>query len=91
MVIGEVGSETWTLREQDTRVLLALEMKCLRTMLRVNRYDRLSNAYIRQTLGMEHTTEDVVSARRLRWFGHEMISASYKQDFKKARGVYVVP
>ena len=51
---------------------------------------RLSNAHIRQTLGIRQTIEEIVSERRLRWFGHvsrnsEMINASYKQHFQKAR------
>ena len=64
-------------------------MKCLRAILRVTRLDRLSNARIRQTLGIKQIIEGVVSERRLRWFGHvarnsEMINDSYKQDFLKA-------
>ena len=82
-------SKTWTLREQDTRALLVFEMKCLRAILGVTRLDRLSNARIRQTLGIRQIIEGVVSERRLRWFGHvarnsEMINDSYKQDFPKA-------
>lgn len=68
-----------------------LEMKCLRTILRMTRKDRLSNTHIRRTLGIEKTNEDIVLERRLLWFVHvetnsEMINASHKQDFEKSRG-----
>ena len=56
----------------------------------VTRLDKLSNAHTRQTLGVMQTIENVVSERRLPWFGHvarnsEMINNGYKQDFPKER------
>ena len=88
--IAIYSSETWALREQDTRALLVFEMKCLRASLGVTCLDRLSNACIRQMLGIRQTIKDTVSERRLRWFGNvgrnsEMINATYEQDFPKGR------
>ena len=91
--IAIYGSESLTLREQEIRALSVFEMKCLRHILGVTMNDRLSNAHIRETLGMTKTIEDVVSERKLQWFGHvvrnnEWINAAYKQDFsgRRARG-----
>ena len=84
--IAIYGSETWTLREQEIRALLVFEMKCLRRILGVTMNDRLSNAHIHETLGMTKTIEDVMSERKIQWFGlvvrnKEWINAAYKQDF----------
>jgi len=90
--IAVYGSETWTTRNEEMNALLVFEMKCLRAILGVTRHDRLRNTYVRETLGMTETIEDVVSARRLRWFGHVVrssdqtrINASYRLDFARPR------
>jgi len=92
--IAIYGAETWATRKEEIDALMVFEMKCLRAILGVTRSERIRNTHIRKTLGMAETIEDVVSARRLRWFGHVVrsaahsrINASYKQDFPNRRPV----
>ena len=88
--IAIYGSETWTMRKQEVNSLLVFEMKCLRAILRVTKYDRLTNTNIRKSLNVTETIEEVIIKRQLRWFGHvarsrDMINSSYKLDFKNPR------
>ena len=68
------------------------EMRCLRSILGVNRFNRIKNDKIREQLGMEETINDVIQKRRLKWFGHvcrkeaeSMLQKVYKEDFTKRR------
>ena len=88
--IAIYGSETWTMRKQEVNSLLVFEMKCLRAILRVTKYDILTNTNIRKSLNVTETIEEVIIKRQLRWFGHvarsrDMINSSYKLDFKNPR------
>jgi len=42
------GAERWTMRKEDERRLLTMEMSCLRRMLGVTRLDRIKNEEIRK-------------------------------------------
>ena len=64
------GAETWALREADRRCLNVFEMKCLRPMVGVTRWDRIRNEEIQRKAGMEETVAEKVDRRVLRWFGH---------------------
>ena len=46
------------------------EMKCLRPMVRVMRWERIRNEEIRRRAGIEETFAEKVDRRVLRWFGH---------------------
>ena len=64
------GAETWVLREAERRRLNVFEMKCLRPMLGVKRWDRIRNEEIRRRGGIEETIAEKVDRRVLLWFGH---------------------
>ena len=55
--IAIYGSDTWTMRKQEVNSLLVFEMKCLRAILRVTKYDRLTNTNIRKSLNVTETIE----------------------------------
>lgn len=64
------GAETWGLRESERRKLNVFEMKCLRSMIGVTRYDRLRNVMVRERTGMNVELAGRSDERVLRWFGH---------------------
>ena len=64
------ASETWTLKEIDTKKLLAFEMKCYRRILRIWWEDRVRNIDIRNRIEARETIVDIIKGRKLRLFGH---------------------
>ena len=46
------------------------EMKCLRPMVGVTRWNRIKNDEIRKKAGIEETLAEKVDRRLLRWFRH---------------------
>ena len=54
------GAETWGLREAERRRLNVFEMKNLRPMVGVTRWDRINNEEIRRRAGIEETLEDKI-------------------------------
>ncbi len=90
--IATYGSETWVLRKSDCQKLEAFEMRCLRSILGVNFLDKIRNDDIRQRLNTTSTITEVVSRRRLKWFGHvvrmpqhRLPYQAYTQDFSRRR------
>ena len=55
-----------TLRATERRKLNALEVKCLKCLVRVTRIDRVMNEEVRKRSGMEME----MASRVLRWFRH---------------------
>jgi len=64
------GAECWTMRKEDERRLLTMEMSCLRRMLGVTRLNRIKNEEIRKRVNLPETVVEVINRRRLTWFGH---------------------
>ena len=64
------GAETLGLREAEIRRLNVFEMKCLRLLVGVTRWDRIRNEEIRRSAGIEQNLADNVDRSVLRWFGH---------------------
>ena len=62
--------ETWTLKEVETKKLLAFEMKCYRRILRIWWEDRARNSDIRNRIEARETIVDIIKGRKLRMFGH---------------------
>ncbi len=64
------ASETWTLKSEDERRLLAFEMRCYRRILKVCWKDKVRNEDIRKKIGKQSTIMDVIKKRKLELFGH---------------------
>ena len=64
------ASETWTLKENDKRKLLAFKMRCYRRILKINWKDMIRNEDIRKRISKEETIVDVIKKRKLRLFDH---------------------
>ena len=63
------ASGTSTLKETDRKVL-ALQMKCCRSILRISWKDMIRNQDIRKTMAREETIIDTIKKRKIRLFGH---------------------
>jgi hypothetical protein len=90
--IATYGAESWVLRKSDCQKLEVFEMRCLRTILGVNLLDKIRNDEIRHRLNIKSTITEVVSRRRLKWFGHvvrmpqhRLPYQAYMQDFSSRR------
>ena len=68
--IATYGSESWALRKADCRKLEVFEMRCLRSILGVTLLDKIRNDEIRQRLNITTTITEIISKRRMKWFGH---------------------
>ena len=47
------GAEAWGMRSAERRKVIILEMKCLRSLVRVSRIDRVRNEEVRMRAGKE--------------------------------------
>ena len=47
------GAEAWGMRSAERRKVNVLEMKCLRSLVRVSRMDRVRNEEVRRRAGIE--------------------------------------
>lgn len=90
--IATYGSESWTLRKSTKQKLEVFEMRCLRSILGVSLRDKMRNVDIRRQLDMNTTITDVVTKRRLKWFGHvirmpacRLPNQAYHNDFDTPR------
>ena len=90
--IATYASETWTLKTVDNNKLNTFEMRCLRTLLGVTRWNRIRNEDIRNRLGVKETITETIQKKRLHWFGHVIrrnpnsyVNISYKNDFRNKR------
>ena len=63
------GAETWAVTLQDTRKLKTFQMRYLRDILGVSRWNMLWNTVILERTG-ELPMEDQLRQRRLQWLGH---------------------
>ena len=64
------ASETWTLKQNDRKKLLAFEMKCYRRVLRINWRDMIRNEDIRIRISKEKSIVDIIKKRKIGMFGH---------------------
>ena len=63
------GAETWPVAQQDIRKLKTFQMRCLRDVLGVTRWNMLRNTEVLERTG-ELPVEDQLRQRRLQWLGH---------------------
>jgi hypothetical protein len=64
------GAESWCIKKEDERRLLAAEMGWLRGLLNRSRRERIRNEVTREELGQKVTIVDRIRRRRLTWYGH---------------------
>lgn len=66
-------SEAWTSQSEDERVLIAFEMRYLRSILGIyRRQGKKLNLSIKEELNMEVTIVQVMRRKRIKWFEHVM-------------------
>ena len=58
------------MRSAEKRKVNALEMKCLRNLVRVSLMDRVRNEEVCNRAGIERVLASTADQRVLRWFGH---------------------
>ena len=58
------------MRSAERRKVNVLEMKCLRSFVRLSRMDRVRNEEVRSNSGIEMESASRADQRVLRWFGH---------------------
>ena len=63
------GCEAWVLTEKTKSKIQAAEMKSLRLIKGVTKFDRLRNDDIRKELKVDSVL-DIIERSRLRWYGH---------------------
>ena len=63
------GAETWAVTQQDTRKLKTFQMRCLRDILGVSRWNMLRSTVVLERTG-ELLVEDQLRQRHLQWLGH---------------------
>ena len=63
------GADAWGMRSAERRRVNVLEMKCLRSLVRVSRMDRVRKE-VRRGARIERELASRADQRVLRWFGH---------------------
>ena len=66
------GSEAWVMNARERSRVEAVEMKCLRAIKGVTKFDRVRNSRIREETGVEIGLGERVEQANLRWYGHVM-------------------
>ena len=64
------AAETWGMKADDKKRLDVMEMRCLRSMCGVTRWDRIRNEEIRRRTGVLLELSKRAEQKGLRWFGH---------------------
>ena len=64
------GSESWGMKVTERQKLNVFEMKCLRSMTDLSRFDRVRNEVERARTGVRRELAARVDMNVMRWFGH---------------------
>ena len=64
------GAAEWGMRSAERRKVNVLEMKCLRSLVGMLRFNRVRNEEVRRRAGIQRELASRVDQRVLRWFGH---------------------
>ena len=67
--------ESWTLTTELQRRIQAMEMRCLRKILRISYKDYVTNDEIQQAIGPHEDLLTIVKRRKLQWYGHVSCSS----------------
>ena len=70
------------MRITERRKVNVLEMKCLRSLVRVSRMDRVRNEEVRGRAGIERELASRADLRVLRWFGHVQRMDQYRMTLR---------
>ena len=66
------GAETWATKRVSTQKVEAFNNRCLRRIMNITRAEQragyVSSVQMRSNFGTDEALEDVIIARRLRWF-----------------------
>lgn len=62
--------ETWTLKKEDKRRILAFEMYCYRRILQINWTQKITNIEVRRRLNSRTDMIQTIMKRKLTLFGH---------------------
>ena len=81
------GAEVWGMRSAVRRNANVLEMKCLRSLVRVSRIDRVRNEEVRRRAGIEMELVSRADQNVLRWFGHVERMDDYRMGRYGQKGV----
>ena len=76
------GAEAWGMRSAERRKVNVLEMKCLRSFVRVSRMDRVRNEEVHMKAEIERELASRADQRAWRWFGH----VERMEEYRMARG-----
>ena len=68
--IAIYGCETWTLKIENERNLLAFEMRCLRRIAGITYTEHVTNEEVRRRLKSPDTILNKIKRQQLRWLGH---------------------
>ena len=63
------GSETWKIYATERKKLNSFHLRCIRKMLGIRWQDKVRNEEVLRRTG-ERNMMDIITERRLRWFGH---------------------
>ena len=64
--------ETWPIKTEDARTLDVFDHRCLRYILRIKRWDRISNSEVRSRCGQSEELSLIIKRRRLKLLGHTL-------------------
>lgn len=64
------GCETWTMRKEERKRLLAFEMWTWRKLAKVNWSDRKTNVEVLEMVGEERILIETIMRRKKNWMGH---------------------
>ena len=70
------------MRSAERRKVNVFEKKCLRSLVRVSRMDRVSNEEVRRRAGIERELASGADQRVLNWFGHVERMDEYRMSTK---------
>ena len=71
------------MKSAEIRKVIVLEIKCLRSLVRVSRMNKVRNEEVRRRAGIEKDLASIADQRVLRWFGH----VERMDEFRMARKV----
>ena len=68
--VAMYGCETWTMKNEDRRRVLAMEMWCWRRMLQISWTEKVTNDEVRRRIGTHLNLDALMLKHKLTYFGH---------------------